>query len=36
MGTKGVMIAPYFSEIFVDYLMGNAFLINEVDIKRYF
>ena len=36
LGTKGVMIAPYFSEIFAEYLIGNIILINEVDIKRYF
>jgi glycine/D-amino acid oxidase-like deaminating enzyme len=35
LGTKGVMIAPYFSSHFLDYLFENRPLNKEVDIQRY-
>lgn len=35
MGTKGVMIAPYFAQIFVEYLIENTPLSAEVDINRF-
>ena len=36
MGTKGYMIAPYFSAHFTDYLMDKSNLDQEVDIKRFY
>jgi hypothetical protein len=36
MGTKGVMLAPYFSEIFVNHLLSNTTFNSEIDIARYF
>jgi glycine/D-amino acid oxidase-like deaminating enzyme len=36
MGTKGVMLAPYFSEIFVNHLLSNTPFDSEIDIARYF
>ena len=35
LGTKGVMIAPYFAEHFAEHLENNLPLNPEVDIKRY-
>lgn len=35
LGTKGVMIAPYFAEQFVNHLEENLSLDKEVDIKRF-
>jgi len=35
MGTKGVMIAPYFAQIFVEHLIENTPLSAEVDINRF-
>ena len=35
LGTKGVMIAPYFAEHFAEHLENNTALNQEVDIKRY-
>jgi glycine/D-amino acid oxidase-like deaminating enzyme len=35
MGTKGYMIAPYYSNHFVNYLMGKNDLDDEVNIKRF-
>ncbi|MEX1003656.1 MAG: FAD-dependent oxidoreductase [Crocinitomicaceae bacterium] len=35
LGTKGVMIAPYYAQLMVDYLLKNTPLPAEVDIKRY-
>lgn len=36
MGTKGVMLAPYFARQFSAFLDGGNKLIAEVDIERYF
>tara|TARA_B100000508_G_scaffold141096_1_gene146822 strand:+ start:42403 stop:43476 length:1074 start_codon:yes stop_codon:yes gene_type:complete len=36
MGTKGYMIAPYFSEHFVNFLLDGAKLDDEVDIQRFY
>jgi len=36
MGTKGVMLAPYFSEVVVNYLINNTPIESEIDIARYF
>lgn len=36
MGTKGYMIAPYFSEHFVNHIFNATDLDAEVDIKRFF
>ncbi len=36
LGTKGVSLAPYFSEQFVGYLEDGLKLDSEVDIKRYY
>ncbi|MGE0560203.1 MAG: NAD(P)/FAD-dependent oxidoreductase [Flavobacteriales bacterium] len=36
MGTKGVMIAPYFAEILVEHLLENKSLSKEVDINRFY
>lgn len=37
LGSKGVLLGPYFAKQFADYLVGNStFLHPEVDIKRYF
>ncbi len=35
MGTKGVMLAPYFAKHFVDFMAGEIALNNEVDIARF-
>jgi glycine oxidase len=35
MGTKGVMLAPYFAEHFCNHLLENEMLSSEVDIKRF-
>ena len=35
MGTKGVMLAPYFSKQFIDYLQNNIPLNKEVNIERF-
>ncbi len=35
MGTKGVMIAPFYADQFIDYLGEKTELDSEVDIKRY-
>ena len=35
MGTKGVMLSPYFAKQFVDYLEKNLSLDKEVDINRF-
>ncbi|HYF69032.1 MAG TPA: FAD-dependent oxidoreductase [Ohtaekwangia sp.] len=35
LGTKGVSLAPYFSEMLVHWLENKVTLIKEVDIKRY-
>lgn len=35
MGTKGYMIAPYFSAHFINYLLDKTILDPEVDIKRF-
>ena len=35
LGTKGVSLAPYFSEMLVHWLENKGTLIKEVDIKRY-
>lgn len=35
MGTKGVMIAPYFAKVFTELLIGNKPLSKEVDINRF-
>ncbi len=34
-GTKGVLLAPWFSEIMANYLLHNKSLPEEVDIKRF-
>ena len=34
MGTKGASLAPYFTKMFVDFLLENKPLLNEVDINR--
>ena len=36
MGTKGVMLAPYFSERMMGFLHNKEILDPEIDIKRYF
>ncbi len=36
LGTKGVSLAPYFSDQFVGYLENSSNLDEEVDIKRYY
>jgi len=35
MGTKGVLLAPYFSNHFAEVIAGNAVLNPEVDIRRF-
>lgn len=35
LGTKGVLQAPYFSQVLVDYLLNNKNLPPEVDVKRF-
>ena len=35
LGTKGVSIAPYFSSMFVNWLLGEGELLMEVDIQRF-
>ncbi len=35
LGTKGVSVGPYFSNIFVEWLLGNGDLPREVDIQRF-
>lgn len=36
MGTKGYMIAPYFSKVFLDYLTNSKDLDQEVNIERFY
>jgi len=36
MGTKGVLMAPYFANHFAEFLDGKTELLNEVDVKRFF
>jgi glycine/D-amino acid oxidase-like deaminating enzyme len=37
LGSKGVLLGPYFAHQFAGYLIGNSENIHpEVDIKRYF
>lgn len=36
MGTKGVMIAPYFAELFTSHLLVGNPLLKEVDINRFY
>jgi glycine/D-amino acid oxidase-like deaminating enzyme len=36
LGTKGVMLAPYFAEKMKNYLLNNAKLSDEVDINRFY
>jgi glycine oxidase len=36
LGTKGVMLAPYFSKNFVLFLKGKEALHEEVDVKRFY
>jgi glycine/D-amino acid oxidase-like deaminating enzyme len=35
LGTKGVSLAPYFSEVFVRWVLGEGPLHKEVDVTRY-
>jgi glycine oxidase len=35
MGTKGIMLAPYFSNHLLNHLLNNSRLHNEVNIKRF-
>ena len=35
LGTKGVSVAPYFSTMFVNWLLGDGELLKEVDIQRF-
>ena len=35
MGTKGVLLAPYMAEHFVDYLEGKGEIMKEADVGRY-
>jgi len=35
LGTKGVSLAPYFSVMFVKWLLGEGTLLKEVDINRF-
>jgi glycine/D-amino acid oxidase-like deaminating enzyme len=36
MGTKGVSLAPFFSDQFAKSLEGDNYLDEEVDIKKYY
>ncbi|MBK9460916.1 MAG: hypothetical protein IPN94_16165 [Sphingobacteriales bacterium] len=36
MGTKGITLAPYFAQHFVNHLIHQQPLDVEVDVKRYF
>ncbi len=36
LGTKGVMLAPYFSENFVNFYLKNEPLIDDVNVKRFY
>ena len=36
LGTKGVMLAPFLSQHFVEHLLGKTTLLSEVDIKRHY
>jgi len=36
MGSRGVLMAPYLSKVFIDYLGGKTELPKEADIKRFF
>jgi len=36
MGTKGISLAPYFANHFVNHILKNEKLLHEVDIKRFF
>ena len=35
MGTKGVMLAPYFSNHFIEHLLDGKALDKEVDVRRF-
>ena len=35
LGTKGVLLAPYFANHFADHLLGKSELLKEVDVKRF-
>lgn len=35
LGTKGVSLAPYFSNVLVQWIMGENDLLKEVDVNRY-
>ncbi len=35
LGTKGVLLAPYFANHFAEYLVSSAKLLEEVDVKRF-
>ncbi len=35
MGTKGVVLAPYFADHFINYLEGKSELLGEVDVNRF-
>ena len=36
LGTKGVSLAPYFSDLFAQHLVENRQLCSEVDVRRFF
>ncbi|MCC7301767.1 MAG: FAD-dependent oxidoreductase [Bacteroidia bacterium] len=36
LGTKGALISPYYSELFLKYLRGVATLPGETDVRRFF
>jgi glycine/D-amino acid oxidase-like deaminating enzyme len=36
LGTKGVMLAPYFSENFVNFYLKNEPLMDDVNVKRFY
>jgi glycine oxidase len=35
LGTKGVLLAPFFANHFTDYLAGNTELMKEVDVRKF-
>ncbi len=35
LGTKGVLLAPYFANHFAEHLLGKSELMEEVDVKRF-
>ena len=35
LGTKGVLLAPFFSQHYTDYLLGKTNLMEDIDIKRF-